>query len=41
MFYDVKQKDIITIRAYYFNTFIKTKEEQQTTTTYEFSYIKQ
>ena len=40
MFYGVKQKDIITIRAYYFNTFIKTTEEQQIITTWEFSYIK-
>jgi hypothetical protein len=38
LLYDVKEKDTITIRAYYFNKFVKVKEEQKKITTWELSY---
>lgn len=38
LLYDVKEKDTITIRAYYFNKFVKVKEEQKKITTWEISY---
>jgi hypothetical protein len=37
LLYDIKEKDTITIRAYYFNKFVKVKEEQQKITTWEIS----
>lgn len=38
LLYDVKEKDTITIRAYYFNKFIKVKDEQKKITTWEISH---
>lgn len=38
LLYDIKEKDTITIRAYYFNKFVKVKEEQKKITTWEISY---
>lgn len=38
IFYDIKERDVVNIRAYYFNKFIKVKEEQKKITTWEFSY---
>ena len=37
LLYDIKEKDTITIRAYYFNKFVKVKEEQKKITTWEIS----
>ena len=38
LLYDIKEKDTITIRAYYFNKFVTVKEEQKKITTWEISY---
>jgi len=38
LLYNIKEKDTITIRAYYFNKFVKVKEEQKKITTWEISY---
>lgn len=37
LLYDIKEKNIITIRAYYFNKFVKVKEKQKKITTWEIS----
>lgn len=38
LLYDIKDKDIITVRAYYFNKFVKIKKEEKEIITWEISY---